>query len=87
MLSSEQIRGARAMIRLEQKELADAAGVSTPTTRRLEKGSGLVRANVATVDAICRALEIAGVEFPDDRSSDTYTNYGTGRFCIRGYCN
>ncbi len=63
MLTSEQIRAARALLRWEQKNLAAAAGVSVETIKRLEKKPGRVSAYVQTVDAIREALETAGVEF------------------------
>ena len=63
MLTSEQLRGARAMLRWEQTQLASAADVSVETVKRLEKMPGLVPGQVSTVDRIKRALEAAGVEF------------------------
>jgi predicted transcriptional regulator len=63
MLTSEQIRGARAMLRIEQKELAQMAGVSLETIKRVERSPGVVSAYASTVDSLQRALEAAGVEF------------------------
>jgi predicted transcriptional regulator len=63
MLTSEQIRGARAMLRIEQKELAQMAGVSLETIKRIERSPGAVSAYASTVDSLQRALETAGVEF------------------------
>ncbi|WP_319935928.1 helix-turn-helix domain-containing protein [Lichenihabitans sp. Uapishka_5] len=61
--TGEQIRGARAMVRIEQGDLASRAGVSVDTIKRIERTVGLVSANVQTLSAIVRALEAAGVEF------------------------
>src|SRR6516164_7615240 len=63
MLTSEQIRGARAMLRIEQRDLAEQSGVSLETIKRIERTPGAVSAYASTVDAIRRALEAAGVEF------------------------
>ena len=63
MLTGEQIRGARAMLRWEQKDLVRASGVSEPTIVRLEKMHGMVSGQVATIQAIKAAFESAGVEF------------------------
>jgi transcriptional regulator with XRE-family HTH domain len=63
MLTSEQIRGARAMLRIEQRDLAEQSGVSLETIKRIERIPGAVSAYASTVDAIRRALEAAGVEF------------------------
>ena len=61
--TGEQLRAARAMLRLEQTALATAAGVSAETIKRLEGMAGPVSANARTLDAIVKALEAAGVLF------------------------
>ena len=63
MLTSEQIRAARALLRWEQKDLAEASKVSLPTVKRLEGKAGEMRANAVTLDALERALTNAGIEF------------------------
>jgi len=63
MLTAEQVRGARAMLRMEQRQLADAAGVSVETIKRMERATGEAPTNARTATAIQRALENAGVEF------------------------
>jgi transcriptional regulator with XRE-family HTH domain len=63
MLTGEQIRGARAMLRIERRELAERAGVSFETIKRLERISGPISATTGTVEGIRRAFEVAGVEF------------------------
>jgi len=65
MLTSEQVRAARALLRWEQKHLSDASGVSLPSIKRLETTKGPLAAQARTIDAIRRALEAAGVEFID----------------------
>jgi hypothetical protein len=63
MITSEQIRAARALIRWEQKDLAEASKVSLPSVKRLESTPGPLPAQERTVDALRAALEAAGVEF------------------------
>jgi predicted transcriptional regulator len=63
MLTSEQIRAARAMLRIEQKDLAERAGISLETVKRIERTPGVVSAYASTVDSLQRALEAAGIEF------------------------
>lgn len=65
-ISSEQVRAARALIRWEQKDLAEASDVSIPTIKRLEVQPGPLAAQGRTVDALRRALEAAGVIFVDE---------------------
>jgi transcriptional regulator with XRE-family HTH domain len=63
-ITPEQIRAARALLRLEQAELAKRAHVSVITIRRLESGQGSER--VATGTLIRKVLEQAGAEFIPD---------------------
>ena len=62
----EQIRAARALLRVGQSELARRAAVSVVTIRRLEAPDGLGRVTPATVDSVRRILENAGAEFIED---------------------
>lgn len=62
MISSAQLRAARALLGISQRELAEAAGVSVPTIRRMEASPGTVRANVDTLMKIIDALNAAGIE-------------------------
>jgi len=63
MLSSDQIRGARAILRLSQADLAKAASVSLETIKRLEAMHGELKVRLDTLMRIKDALEKAGVEF------------------------
>jgi len=66
LLTSEQLRAARAILRLEQRNLSDASKVSLATIKRLEASPGLLTANRPTIAALQLALEFAGVEFIDE---------------------
>ncbi|CAN7509703.1 helix-turn-helix domain-containing protein [Pararhizobium sp. LjRoot238] len=66
MLTAEQIRAARALIRMEQTELAAKSGVSLGTIRRLEGLNGSLNAQEGTLQNIRVALEQAGVEFIEE---------------------
>ena len=63
MLSSDQIRGARAILRLSQADLAKAASVSLETIKRLEAMHGELKVRLDTLTRIKDALEKAGVDF------------------------
>jgi predicted transcriptional regulator len=54
------------MLRLEQTELADRAGVSLETIKRIERTPGPISALAGTLDKIRRALEAAGVIFVEE---------------------
>jgi transcriptional regulator with XRE-family HTH domain len=62
-ITSELIRAARALLRWEQRQLAEASSVSLPTVKRLEAKPGNLAAHASTVAALVRALEAAGIEF------------------------
>jgi len=63
MISAEQIKAARALLRMEQDELARRSGVSVTTIRRLEAASGERLVAETTTGTVRKALEEAGVEF------------------------
>jgi len=63
MITPEQIRAARALLRLEQEELARRAGISISTVRRIEASGGHDLVAMATVESVRLSLEEAGVEF------------------------
>ena len=70
MITSEQIRAARAITRTTVAELSVASGVGVATIKRIEACKGVPSAHVKTLDQITRAMSQAGVEFvgtPDDR--------------------
>lgn len=75
MLTSSQIRAARALLSWSQPALAKAAGVSLPTIVRMESQLGPGRSSAANVDAVRRALEAAGVQFLD---ADNASSAGPG---------
>lgn len=63
MITAEQLRAARALVRMTQEELAAKCSVSVPTIKRWESGSGPLTGSAANVAAAQTALERAGVEF------------------------
>ena len=66
LITSELIRAARALLRWDQRQLAEASSVSLPTIKRLEAKPGILVAHAPTTAALVRALESAGVEFIDE---------------------
>ena len=63
MVTAAQIRAARALLGWNGAQLAEKAGVSLQTIRRMESDLGPGRSSAANVDAVQRALERAGVLF------------------------
>lgn len=66
MLTAEQIRAARGLLRWSARQLGIRAGIHMSTIQRLERGDGPVHASVTTVGKIESAFEGAGIEFLDD---------------------
>ena len=70
MITSEQIRAARQLIRITADQLAKSSGVGLATIRRFELMTGVPSGNARLVESIQRSLEESGIEFigtPDDR--------------------
>jgi transcriptional regulator with XRE-family HTH domain len=63
MMTGEQARAARAMLGLEQTELAEKAGVSVKTIKRFESMTGRIDGH--SVYSVKNALELGGIEFLD----------------------
>jgi transcriptional regulator with XRE-family HTH domain len=71
IITVEQIRAAKAMLRWSGEHLAQRSGVSLSSIRRLESSSGTPdRISVGNLKKIVVALEHGGIEFvgsPDDK--------------------
>src|SRR5690606_23398791 len=62
MITNAQLRAARALLGIDQKTLAQLAGLSVPTIQRMEASDGVVRGNVDSLMKLVSALQAAGVE-------------------------
>jgi len=56
------MRAARSLLGWDQRQLAEASGVSLPTIRRMEASEANVRGNVDTLVKVVEALDQGGVE-------------------------
>ncbi len=63
MITSGQIKAARALIGWTARELAQRAEIGFSTLIRLESEEGVPSSNVRTLEAIKKAFEDAGIEF------------------------
>ena len=71
MILAGQIRAARALLGIDQRQLAEASGLSLPTIQRMESSDGQVRGNVDSLVKVVDALERAGVELIAEGSVST----------------
>ena len=62
MISAAQLRAARALVGIDQRQLADLSGLSVPTIQRMEASEGVIRGNVDSLMKLIAALEKSGVE-------------------------
>ncbi|OIN02919.1 transcriptional regulator [Polynucleobacter sp. MWH-Tro8-2-5-gr] len=70
MITSCQIRAARALINWSARELANKSGVGVATIRRMELAEGVPSSNAQNLELIKKTLEMLGVQFigtPEDR--------------------
>ena len=56
------MRAARALLGLDQRQLAKASGLSLPTIQRMEASNGTVRGNVDSLMKLVDALSVNGIE-------------------------
>ncbi len=76
MISSAQLRAARALLGIDQRTLASMSGVSLPTIQRMEASKDEhVRGVVSTLTKIVAALDAAGIEL----IGNDQTSQGRGR--------
>ena len=75
MITSQQMRAARALLGIDQRRLAELAGLSLPTIQRMESSQGQVRGVVGTLVSVIEALEKAGIELIGENAASA----GSGR--------
>ena len=63
MITSDQIRAARALLRWTAQDLADHALLAVSTINRMEQSDGVPKAATQNLLAVQRALEAGGVRF------------------------
>ncbi|CAN7635081.1 helix-turn-helix domain-containing protein [Rhizobium sp. LjRoot254] len=66
MMTSGQLRAARALLGIDQKTLAELSGVSVPTIQRMEASEGNVRGVVDSLSKVVDALNLAGIDLIGD---------------------
>ncbi len=71
MITSSQIRAARALLDWTRSELSERSGVGISALMRFESADGVPAGNIKTIDAVKKAFEEAGIEFigtPDSQA-------------------
>jgi transcriptional regulator with XRE-family HTH domain len=66
MITGAQMRAARALLGIDQRELALHSELSLPTIQRMETSNGVVRGNVDSLMKLVDALAANGIELIGD---------------------
>jgi transcriptional regulator with XRE-family HTH domain len=66
MITAAQLRAARALLGIDQRQLAGLSGLSVPTIQRMEASETMVRGNVDSLVKLIAAFEAAGIEMIDE---------------------
>ncbi|MGA9319918.1 MAG: helix-turn-helix transcriptional regulator [Xanthobacteraceae bacterium] len=69
MITAGQIRASRALLGIDQRTLAEAAGLSLPTIQRMEASNNVVRGNVDSLMKLIAALDALGIELITDNAT------------------
>lgn len=75
MITAAQLRAARALLGIDQRTLAERAGLSLPTIQRMEASRSVIRGNVESLTKLVTALTAAGIELIADGAPSN----GSGR--------
>jgi len=62
VITAAQLRAARALLGIDQRELAQRCSLSLPTIQRMEASEGVIRGNVDSLMKLVEALSLAGIE-------------------------
>ena len=62
MITGDQMRAARALLGIDQRELAQRSSLSLPTIQRMESSDGVIRGNVDSLVKLVDALGASGIE-------------------------
>ena len=75
MITGAQMRAARALLGIDQRQLAERSSLSLPTIQRMEASEGVIRGNVDSLMKLVDALAAAGIEL----ISEGAVSHGGGR--------
>jgi predicted transcriptional regulator len=75
MITAGQLRASRALLGIDQRKLAEVAGLSLPTIQRMEASDGVIRGNVDSLMKLIAALDELGIEL----ISENAASQGGGR--------
>ena len=69
MITAGQLRASRAILGIDQRKLAETAGLSLPTIQRMEASESVIRGNVDSLMKLIAALDALGIELITDNAA------------------
>lgn len=76
MISSAQLRAARALLGIDQRKLAELSGLSLPTIQRMEASEDVIRGNVDSLMKLVGALDAAGIDLIAENAASSHGGRG-----------
>lgn len=71
MITSGQLKAARALLGIDQRQVAKMSSLSVPTIQRMEASDGVIRGNVDSLMKLIGALDAAGIVLIGDDAVST----------------
>jgi len=69
MITAGQLRASRALLGIDQRKLAEVAGLSLPTIQRMEASEDVIRGNVDSLIKLIAALDGLGIELISENAA------------------
>jgi len=76
MITVAQLRAARVLLGIDQRQLAELSGLSVPTIQRMEASETMVRGNVDSLVKLITAFDAVGIEMIDEGATSTAQGRG-----------
>jgi transcriptional regulator with XRE-family HTH domain len=71
VITAAQLRAARALLGIDQRELATRCSLSLPTIQRMEASEGVIRGNVDSLMKLMEGLTLAGIELINEGAASS----------------
>ena len=84
MITAAQLRAGRALLGIDQRQLAELSGLSVPTIQRMEASETMVRGNVDSLVKLIAAFETAGIEMIDEGAVSNSAGRGVRLKAVSG---
>src|SRR3954453_3901838 len=87
MITAAQLRAARVLLGIDQRQLAELSGLSAPTIQRMEASETMVRGNVDSLVKLIAVFDAAGIEMIDEGAASPSQGRGVRLKLASGSAN